>query len=77
MSAPMTTRERILRAIHHQEADRIPMVDSAWAGTVARWKREGLPEDVAWEDYFGYDRIVHNTAAALSLVNYNVDNTGN
>ena len=55
---PMTTRERILRAIHRQEADRIPLVDSAWAGTVARWQREGLPEGVAWEDYFGYDRII-------------------
>lgn len=55
---PMTTRERILRAIKHQEADRIPMIDSAWAGTVARWQREGLPEGVAWEDYFGYDRII-------------------
>ncbi|MBP3666902.1 MAG: hypothetical protein J6K29_07600 [Clostridia bacterium] len=56
---PMTTRERILRAIHHQEADRIPLVDSAWAGTVARWRREGLPESVAWEDYFGYDRVIN------------------
>ncbi len=55
---PMTTRERVLRAIKHQEADRIPMIDSAWAGTVARWQREGLPEGVAWEDYFGYDRII-------------------
>ena len=68
---PMTTRERVLRAIKHQEADRIPMIDSAWAGTVARWQREGLPEGVAWEDYFGYDRIigigVDNSPCAVSL----------
>lgn len=61
MSTPMTTRERILRAIRHREADRIPMIDSPWAGTVTRWYREGLPEGVAWDDYFGYDRIIHLT----------------
>lgn len=61
MSTPMTTRERILRAINHHEADRIPMIDSAWAGTVARWKREGMPENADWQEYFGYDRIVHLT----------------
>ena len=55
----MTTRERILRTIKHQEADRIPMIDSPWAGTIARWHREGMPGDVDWADYFGYDRIVH------------------
>ena len=41
MATPMTTRERILRAINHQEADRIPMIDSAWAGTPTR-RRAGV-----------------------------------
>ena len=40
----MTSRERILRTYKRQEIDRIPMVDSAWAGTVKRWKNEGMPE---------------------------------
>ncbi len=61
MSTSMTTRERMLRAINHQEADRVPMLDIPWAGTIARWHREGLPAGVAWEDYFGYDRIIHLT----------------
>ena len=56
--ANMTERERILRAYRHQETDRIPMLDSAWAGTKKRWIREGMPQDVSWEDYFGFDRWV-------------------
>ena len=58
MSKTMTTRERMLRAIHHQEADRVPMVDYPWAGTLARWYREGLPAGVPWDEYFGYDRVI-------------------
>lgn len=54
----MTSRERILRVFAHKEADRIPMVDSAWAGTVKRWREEGLPEKVDWQDYFGFDKVI-------------------
>ena len=54
----MTTRERMLRTYRRQELDRILMVDTAWAGTVQRWRREGLPEGISWEDYFGFDKFV-------------------
>jgi len=53
-----TERERILRTFKHQEVDRIPMVDSAWAGTIKRWQREGLPAGVDWVDHFKFDRII-------------------
>ncbi|MBE6546452.1 MAG: hypothetical protein E7668_03290 [Ruminococcaceae bacterium] len=53
----LTSRERWLRTCRHQEIDRMMMVDSAWAGTVARWKAEGMPADANWRDYFGFDRI--------------------
>jgi len=39
----------------HREADRVPMMDSPWASTVARWRREGLPEDVSPATFFGFD----------------------
>ena len=51
----MTGRERILAMLNHQEADRVPIHDSPWATTIERWKREGLPEDVSVEDYFGFE----------------------
>ncbi len=54
----LTERERILRTYRHQEVDRIPMLDSAWAGTVRCWQNEGLPKDVSWVDYFGFDHQI-------------------
>ncbi|MBO4980099.1 MAG: hypothetical protein J6D16_06800 [Clostridia bacterium] len=54
----LTERERILRAYRHKEADRIPMLDSPWAGTLRRWRAEGMPQGVSWEDYFGFDHQI-------------------
>jgi len=54
----MTARERYLAALHHQEADRVPITDSPWGHTVARWRREGLPEDQSPAQYFGYDELM-------------------
>ena len=56
----MNSRERILRTFAHKEVDRIPMVDSAWAGTVKRWLAEGMPTD-DWQAYFGFDKVVRIT----------------
>lgn len=52
----LTTRERMIRTFRHEEVDRIMMLDSAWKGTIARWKREGMPADAEWQDYFGFDK---------------------
>ena len=52
----MTSRERFLCMYEHREADRVPIIDSPWAGTIARWKREGMPEGVDWRDFFGVDK---------------------
>lgn len=54
----LTERERMLRTFRHQEIDRIMMLDSPWAGTIRRWQNEGMPTNVAWEDYFGFDRVI-------------------
>jgi uroporphyrinogen decarboxylase len=51
----MTSRERMLLALSHREADRVPIGDSPWETTVARWRREGLPEDQSPHSFFGYD----------------------
>lgn len=53
----MTTRERVSRMYAHKEADRIPITDSPWEGTVSRWKREGMPHDADWRDFFGVDKF--------------------
>ena len=53
----MTTKERFQRMYEHREADRIPIIDSPWAGAIARWQREGMPQDADWRDYFGVDKL--------------------
>lgn len=52
----MTTCERFRRMFEHREADRIPIIDDPWAGTLRR-HREGMPEGADWCDYFGVDKI--------------------
>ena len=51
----MTTRERVKRMFEHREADRIPITDSPWQGTIARWEREGMKGD--WRDFFDVDKF--------------------
>lgn len=53
----MLTRERFARMYEHREADRVPIIDSPWAGTIRRWQREGMPVGMDWEDYFGADKL--------------------
>ena len=48
----MTSKERFSRMFQHKEADRVPIFDSPWAGTIARWEREGMPKGMDWRDYF-------------------------
>lgn len=53
----MTSKERFSRIYGHKEADRIPIFDEPWAGTLRRWKREGMPNDADWRDFFGIDKV--------------------
>lgn len=57
--AAMTSKERISRMFEHREADRVPITDSPWAGTLLRWEREGMPKGIDWRDYFDIDKIEH------------------
>ena len=38
----MTTWERFKRTYEHKEADRVPIIDGPWRGTIRRWQREGM-----------------------------------
>ena len=53
----MTTKERVLRMHAFKEADRIPITDEPWAGTVSRWKREGMPQNADWREFFDVDKF--------------------
>jgi uroporphyrinogen decarboxylase len=53
----MTSKERIGRMFEHREADRVPITDEPWAGTLLRWQKEGMPSGVDWRDFFDVDKI--------------------
>ena len=55
----MTARERIGRAIAHQEPDCVPVFDSPWSATHERWVREGMPADADYREFFGLDCVSH------------------
>ena len=51
----MTSRHRLLKALNHEEADRVPITDAFWPTTEARWHKEGLPADQSAARYFGFE----------------------
>jgi uroporphyrinogen decarboxylase len=51
--------ERMNKALHHEEPDRIPISDFFWGGFVRRWRKElNLPENISPYDYYDLDFIV-------------------
>lgn len=63
----MTSRDRVLAALNHQEADRVPIHDSPWGHTISRWHKEGLPHDQSPEQYFGYELACQGADLSLQL----------
>lgn len=53
----MNSWERIKRMYEHREADRVPILDSPWAGTIRRWRQEGMPDKADWTDFFDTDKL--------------------
>ncbi|MBM3235348.1 hypothetical protein FJZ31_03505 [Candidatus Poribacteria bacterium] len=42
----MTHRERLLKTLRYEKVDRVPDYEfGAWDQTIARWHKEGLPEE--------------------------------
>lgn len=54
----MNTKERFSRIFGHKEADRVPILDYPWEGTLKRWIREGMPSR-NYVDYFDLDKVAN------------------
>jgi len=52
----LTSHERFKRMYAHRQADRVPIADHPWTGTIKRWRKEGMPGDVSYTDYFDLDK---------------------
>ena len=61
----LTDRQRMTLVFDHQAPDRVPIIDEPWEGTLSRWKREGMPCDIDYRDFFGIDK----------KFSFNVDNS--
>jgi len=59
MTMDAAGRERVTAALRHEEPDHLPILDTPWESTIARWHGEGLPREIgsiaALEGYFGFD----------------------
>ena len=53
----MTARERVLMALNHEEADRVPIHDGPWVSAIERWHDEGLPREVNPAEYFDFELV--------------------
>ena len=63
MSNEMGGRERFLRAMRYQDADRRPIyLAGVWDDTLARWRREGLPEGADPHEVLGVKRFGYPTS---------------
>ena len=71
----MTGRERFQKALAHEPADRIPHSDAPWATTIARWRGEGMPQDVTAHDYFGFEEQRFGPDVSLRLKKRTIEET--
>ena len=53
----MNSRERVLAALNHEEADRVAIHDYPWLSAIMRWHKEGLPVDLSPFEYFDYEIV--------------------
>ena len=51
----MTSRERVIAALHFERPDRLPVNDALWDGLQDEWVKEGMPEGVSPTDHFDWD----------------------
>jgi uroporphyrinogen decarboxylase len=50
-----------------QTPDRVPYHDAFWATTIERWRKEGMPDDVSPEEYFGCEFARINADYSLQM----------
>ena len=69
----MTARERFRRQMRFERVDHSVRWESwgFWGQTIARWRKEGLPEGASPEEYFGLDpRVYLEVASGMTALPY-------
>lgn len=64
----MNSRELFSAIMHYEPYDRMPVFHwTGWGETVARWHKEGLPEDVSEHEFFNASPLCANIPINLNL----------
>jgi hypothetical protein len=63
----MNSRERVLAALAHKEAGRIPYTEETWFTTIERRRKEGMPGNITTEDFFGFEMGVCGADSSFRL----------
>jgi uroporphyrinogen decarboxylase len=64
MSATMTSKQRLLATIHHQEPDRVPITPRIWAYLTEYYGDYGIDYELRAAEEFGYDPMLPGLQAA-------------
>lgn len=65
----MNSRERFLATMNYQPRDRCPWGEMGfWPETLERWHREGWPEDVYLNQFFGFDRLREQVQVSMDFL---------
>jgi uroporphyrinogen decarboxylase len=51
----VTSRQRVAACLRHERPDRVPVFECFWDATLAQWRQQGLPADVAPAEHFDLD----------------------
>jgi len=54
----LTARDRLVAALTHREADRVPIIEEIWPSPHARWVAEGLPADRPFAQHLGIEEFI-------------------
>jgi len=65
----MNDHERFLATMNYQERDRCPWGEMGfWPETLERWHKEGWPEDIGLNEFFGFDKLRNEVGISLGFV---------
>jgi len=67
MPAQMTSQERILAAIRHEEADRVPISPRIWAFLMSYYGAKSWLEELRAAEEFGYDPWIHTASPVRTI----------
>lgn len=57
LKTELTTHERMRRTFERRDVDRVVIEDYPWNGTLRKWRKQGVPANTDWRDWFGVDKL--------------------